>query len=259
MPTNQDNIPSNNTTDSNPSPNENQRIPKTIHYCWFGGNPLLPMNLECIESWHKYLPDYQFVRWDESNSPIDAVPFVRRAYSEKMWAFVSDYVRIYALLNEGGIYMDTDMLLLKSLDPFLSHRAFAAFENLKELGVAIFGDERHHPFLSLCMDWYNSRKFNPYHPPRNPKVITKILRQKGLSKYGRQQIFDVDLYQIEYFYSLPFRNRMQRADYHEFVTPETVAVHLWNKTWAPKDSIVSKVSRYLKPFFRSFYKRKAPK
>ena len=84
-------------------------IPKIIHYCWFGRNPLTKMAKKCIASWRKYCPDYEIIEWNEDNFDIDYCPYVREAYDAKKWAFVSDVARLYALVKMGGIYMDTDV------------------------------------------------------------------------------------------------------------------------------------------------------
>lgn len=253
------------TTDS-PTPDitvNNDRkllIPKVIHYCWFGGNPMSELHLECMESWRKNLVGYEFVRWDESNSPLSITPFVKKAYEEKMWAFVTDYVRVYVLLKEGGIYLDTDMLLLRSLDSFLSHRAFAGFESVDNVNLAICGAEPQHPFFRSCLDWYNSHKFNPYHPPIiTKKVVSKILKKNGLTKYGRQQIFDIDLYPTEYFYPWPWRLRIEQPDYLKFTKPETHAIHLWNHGWQRKRSTLQTIFDNIESFVKSTFRKKPNK
>ena len=105
-------------------------IPKTIHYCWFGGNPLPPLAVKCIKSWKKYCPDYEIIEWSEKNFDVSSAPlYVRQAYEAKKWAFVTDYVRLYAMTTCGGVYMDTDVELVKPIDTYLSHEAFSGFED----------------------------------------------------------------------------------------------------------------------------------
>lgn len=117
-------------------------IPKIIHYCWFGGKPLPKLAKECIKSWKKYCPDFEIKEWNEKNSPLNLFPFVEDAVKAKKWAFVSDVIRLYALASEGGIYMDTDVELLKPLTPFLAHHAFTGYErDSNKLQTAIFGAE----------------------------------------------------------------------------------------------------------------------
>ena len=102
-------------------------IPKKIHYCWFGGNPLPPLAVKCIESWKKYLPDYEIKEWNESNFDLNYNDYVCEAYEVKKWAFITDVVRLYAMVTEGGIYKDTDVEVLKPLDDLLVYEAVSGF------------------------------------------------------------------------------------------------------------------------------------
>ena len=103
-------------------------IPKIIHYCWFGGKPKPELAQKCIKSWKKFCPDYEIMEWNESNFDVTTAPlYVQQAYCLKRWAFVSDYVRLKALVEMGGVYMDTDVEVIKPLDPYLHHEAFAGF------------------------------------------------------------------------------------------------------------------------------------
>lgn len=104
-------------------------IPKKIHYCWFGGNPLPETAKKCIDSWKKFCPDYEIIEWNESNFDLNYNDYVREAYSAKKWAFVSDVARLYAIVNYGGIYMDTDVEVLKPLDDLLQYEAVSGFES----------------------------------------------------------------------------------------------------------------------------------
>ena len=103
-------------------------IPKIIHYCWFGGNPLPELAIKCIESWKKYLPDYEIKEWNESNFDINCCAYVREAYEAKKWAFVSDYARFWILYQHGGLYFDTDVELIKSIDDLIVKGAFMGCE-----------------------------------------------------------------------------------------------------------------------------------
>ena len=103
-------------------------IPKKIHYCWFGGNPLPETVQRCINSWRKFCPDYEIIEWNESNYNIHKIPFIAEAYDAKKYAFVSDYARLDIIYNEGGIYLDTDVELIRSLDTLLSNNSFMGME-----------------------------------------------------------------------------------------------------------------------------------
>ena len=104
-------------------------IPKIIHYCWFGRNPLPPLAIKCIESWKKFLPEYEIIEWNEDNFNLDKWVYTKQAYEMKKYAFVSDVCRLYAIKEFGGIYMDTDVEILNPLDKFLHHNAFSGFES----------------------------------------------------------------------------------------------------------------------------------
>lgn len=108
-------------------------IPKIIHYCWFGGNPLPADVKQCIESWKKMCPDYEIKRWDESNFDVNAHPFTKAAYEAKAWAFVSDYARLKVVYDNGGIYLDTDVELLKNLDSLREHQCYIGVQQAGHL------------------------------------------------------------------------------------------------------------------------------
>lgn len=96
-------------------------IPKIIHYCWFSGEEMSPFIKKCMKTWEEKLPDYKLRLWDANSFDFDSVPFVRDAYKAKKWAFVTDYIRFYALYTEGGIYMDTDVKVMRNFDEFLKY------------------------------------------------------------------------------------------------------------------------------------------
>ena len=104
-------------------------IPKVIHYCWFGKKELPVKLKKCIDSWSREMSDYQIIKWDESNFDVESTKWTSQAYSEKKYAFVSDYVRLLVLYEYGGIYLDTDVMVKKSLTPFLKYNAFTGFES----------------------------------------------------------------------------------------------------------------------------------
>lgn len=163
-------------------------IPKIIHYCWFGRGPMPKVVTWCIESWKRNCPDYELKLWNEDNFDVTLVPFVKHAYEQKKWAFVADYVRMYALYHEGGIYLDSDEFALKNFDDLLNNRVVSCHEyypgmfapNLAKLdrktwlpkdgcgwihnaGLGICANpllaEAHHPLIKDCLDYYNAHNF----------------------------------------------------------------------------------------------------
>lgn len=134
---------------------ETTKIPKKIHYVWVGGKEKPKDIKKCIKSWGKYLKDYEIIEWNENNFDIESHPFLAAAYKAKKWAFVSDYIRAYVIYHEGGIYLDTDVILLDNFDQFLHHDAFVGFENDTHPFTAVFGAKKHHPFVKEMLDYYD--------------------------------------------------------------------------------------------------------
>lgn len=208
---------------------------KIIHYCWFGDKKLPKDVLKCIETWKKFLPDYEIKEWNETNFDIHKCKFVEGAYNSKKWAFVSDYVRIYALCKYGGIYFDTDLKILKPIDDCIDHKLTLGFEDSGYVGTAIMAtNEENNKYLKEVLDYYDNIKiFNPelVFNYANPLIITKILR-----KYKKERTEDgitiVDnecyIYPRDYFFPLSY-------DYSERIfTKNTRTVHLFKATWTSR-------------------------
>ena len=134
-------------------------IPKIIHYCWFGGNPLPELTVKCIDSWTKYCPEYEIKRWDESNFDINLNDYVKEAYEAKKWAFVSDVARLYAITTYGGIYMDTDVEVLKSLDSILEYDAVTGFESDEMITTGLMACIKNHPMFLEFLQEYSDKHF----------------------------------------------------------------------------------------------------
>ena len=135
-------------------------IPKIIHYCWFGGNSKPKSVEKCIDSWRLYCREFEFIEWNESNFDISSSPqYVQQAYEAKKWAFVSDYVRLCALVEYGGIYLDTDMELLKPIDQLLMHKAFSGTEDGKHISAGFMGGISDFGFYKQFKNMYNSLSF----------------------------------------------------------------------------------------------------
>lgn len=128
-------------------------IPKVIHFVWFGNNPY-PTKIEnCIKTWEK-LEGYTIKRWDESNFPFEKYPFAKKAYENKKWAFVSDVARLHAVYTEGGIYLDSDVEVLKSFDDLLEYDGFFGIEDSRMISNAIMGGKKGNPLIGLLLRWY---------------------------------------------------------------------------------------------------------
>ena len=208
-------------------------IPKKIHYCWFGGNPLPKLAKKCIKSWKKYCPDYEIIRWDEKSFDISEAPlYVRQAYEAKKWAFVSDYVRLYAMVTQGGIYMDTDVEVVKSLDEFLQHKAFSGFEDEAHIPTGIMACEKDFPLFREFLDYYDDALFikedGEYNSTTNVIIMTDISKKYGLRCDGTYQIVnDMVLYPEDYFCPLDFNLCLHN-------TENTHAIHWFSGSWLPE-------------------------
>lgn len=205
-------------------------IPKRIHYCWFGGNDLPELAQRCISSWREMLPDYEIVRWDEDSFDVNSNQYVREAYECKKYAFVSDYVRLYALCSQGGVYMDTDVQVVKPLDPFLHHKAFSGFENVHSIPTGIMACEEGFPGFCELLDWYRDRHFlNEDGTPNlttNVETITNYYLRRGLVRDNSFQVIDeFALYPNIVF--CPYRHELGSSDFKR----ETVTIHHKYGSW----------------------------
>ena len=173
-------------------------ISKIVNFCWFGRGKKSDLIKKCMNSWRKYLPDYKFIEWNEDNFPIDYNKFTKQAYEQKKYAFVSDVARLYALHTVGGIYMDTDVEVFKSLDEFLNEPAFTGFESVGFPVCATMGAEKGNPIIKELLDYYNDRDFEV---KTNTVIISEILEKHGIdrNKNELQRVKDITIYPREYF------------------------------------------------------------
>lgn len=180
-------------------------IPKIIHYCWFGRGEMPELAQKCIESWHKFMPDYEYKLWNEDNFDVNSAPYAKEACEAKKYAFVSDYVRLYALFTEGGVYLDTDVEVLKPLDDLLKHRAFAGFEGSKylPLGTCVMASESDGKWVSEQLGFYENRHFiidNKLDLTTNVQFITAKMCENGFVQNGKEQDYkDLHVFPVEYF------------------------------------------------------------
>lgn len=206
-------------------------IPKTIHYCWFGGNPLPLEARRFIDTWKKYCPDYTIKEWNETNFDIHCCKYVEQAYQAKKWAFVSDYARFYALYNEGGIYFDTDIEVLKSFDDLLENGAFFGF-GWQTLTLPVFGASRGLECYKKILDYYNTRSFvkldGSYDTSPIENTALKILtEQYGLVLNGQYQLLreNIAIYPREYFCSTKWDTGQI------YRTPQLYVIHYADASW----------------------------
>lgn len=211
-------------------------IPRVIHYCWFGNNRKSKLIKDCISSWRKFLPDYEIIEWNESNSDLSH-PFLMEAYKQKKWAFVSDWIRLKVLYENGGVYLDTDMMVLKGFDDLLNFRCFFGAEDLEFISCGIIGAEKRNDFIKNCFNFYlESNFFEDDKLKMNtiPRVITKIFREEyGFVGFFDNLIIDSNLaiFPPVFFYPFPFNQSKMNNMYKEFIKEESFTVHLWNSSW----------------------------
>ena len=159
-------------------------IPKKIHYIWVGGKEKPDDIKRCMKTWKKHLGDYEIIEWNESNFDIDSHPFARQAYDAKKWAYVSDYIRAYVIYHEGGIYLDTDVLVLDNFDKFLNNKAFVGYENPNYPFTAVFGAEKNHPLVKKMLDYYDGKDFEFDLRDQMKAVNTKSVSEILINDFG---------------------------------------------------------------------------
>lgn len=225
-------------------------IPKILHYCWFGGKELPPLAKKCLASWKTYCPDYEIRVWNETTFDLSTAPaYVREAYEAKKWAFVTDYVRLYAMTTYGGIYMDTDVEVVAPLDPFLSHRAFSGFEREDAIPTGIMACEKGFPLFGEFLRYYDSAAFRlpdgSLNLTTNVETMTTICLAHGLVLNGRYQEIDgFALYEPEVFCPVDVTTKKLRR------TDKTVAIHWFSGSWIPRHQRIRSV--FTRPFHRLF-------
>lgn len=225
------------------------KIPKKIHYCWFGGKEKPKTIQNCINSWKKVLPDYEIIEWNESNFNIECNEFVRQAYESNKYAFVSDYARLYALYNQGGIYLDTDVEVIKSLDIFLNESSFWGYEEKNRIATSTFGCEKGNKLISSFMEYYEKSKFiledGSYNVVTNVDILTNMLKDIGMKLDGKYEKLDeITIYPQEYFSPYDYINCIDKRN------ENTYTIHYFYKSWVPinikiKSFIKSKMAKII--------------
>ena len=181
-------------------------IPKIIHYCWFGKGEMPELAMKCIESWHRLMPDYEYKLWNEESFEVDSVPYTKEAFEFRKFAFVSDYVRLWALEREGGLYLDTDVEVFKSFDDLLGYAAFAGFEGSKHLpvGTCVMATEAHGTWVREQLDAYQGRHFLDAEGmpdlTTNVQFMSAIMRKNGFVQDGKEQDYkDLHVFPVDFF------------------------------------------------------------
>ena len=206
-------------------------IPKIIHYCWFGGNPLPPLAQKCIKSWKKYCSDYEIVRWDESNFDVNCNRYCQAMYEQKKWAFLTDYVRLKVVYEHGGIYLDTDVEIIKPLEKLLVNVAFMGLETTHNVATGLgFAAEKRHWFVGENMKYYEN--WDSSCPIEIcPIITTRLLEPYGIDCNNEevQKCKDLTIYPVDFFCA----KHTHTGQIH--ITANTYSIHHFDGSWNTKE------------------------
>lgn len=238
-------------------------IPKIIHYCWFGRNPLPKSAQKCIASWRKYLPDYEIKEWNEDNFDVNVIPYTQQAYAAKKYAFVSDYARFWILYNEGGLYFDTDVEVVANMDAIIAKGAFMGIEQGASLegrpmvnpGLGL-GVELGHPFFRSMLDVYSHIEYIKADGSLDDATIvtytTKELYANGMKPSDDiQEVNGIWIYPADYFCPMDSTTGITK------LTTNSVSIHHYDCSWMDHSSLEFRFHQFKNIFFRLIGQRNA--
>ena len=212
-------------------------IPKIIHFCWFGKKSKPKLVKQCISSWRRYFKDYELIEWNEDNYKSNH-PFYIGAIENKIWAFASDFARLDILNTYGGIYFDTDLLVVKPFGHLLTNDVIIGAETKDFINAAFLASNKNQLYLSDCLNYYDklliSTDERELMKITIPQIMTEVLFANYLDILEFDKIIDVNgirILPVEYFYALPHEKRMELNNYQEYLTENSVGVHLWSSSW----------------------------
>ena len=221
-------------------------IPKTIHYCWFGHGKKPKLAEKCIDSWKRVCPEYKIIEWNEENFDLNSTPYTRYCYENKKWAYLSDYVRLAVVYDHGGIYFDTDVEVIRSLDGLLENEAFFAFENDQNIASGLgFGAEKNSRYVRAMMDQYAFSGEEEVCLRGCPGLNTKALLPYGVKLNGKWQKID-RMVVLPVDYMNPYDDPTGRL----MITDNTISIHWYAKSAMSKRSVLR--SKLTRPFHRIF-------
>lgn len=215
-------------------------IPKVIHYCWFGGNPLPKDAEKYIRTWRKFLPDYEIVRWDETNFDVNSIPYTKEAYKAGKYAFVSDYARFWILYNYGGLYFDTDVEVIRPLDDIIHAGPFMGVEQQDDDLITVapglcLGAEKNNDLFAELIRYYSNASFlnadGSLCLTNVVEITTELLKRKQLMNIeGIQQCSGFKIYPKDYFCPKDYSTGKL------MITPNTRAIHHYAESWLPRST-----------------------
>lgn len=230
-------------------------IPKIIHYCWFGRNPLPPLAVKCIDSWKKYFPDYEIKEWNEDNFDVNIIPYTEEAYRLKKYAFVSDYARFWILYHYGGLYFDTDVEVIKSMDDIIARGPFMGLEKMDGSGVGIIavapglglGCESGNRICKDMLEFYKHTHYVSWAGKMTGTVVdfttTIILSKAQLKNDQINYCNSVYIYPDEYF------DPMNYYTGEILITENTRSIHRYASSWLNNRSILKKICSRIHSIF----------
>lgn len=214
-------------------------IPKKIHYVWVGGKDKPKDIKRCMKTWQKHLVDYEIIEWNESNFNINDHPFAKKAYEAKKWAYVSDYIRAFVIYNEGGIYFDTDIIMVNKIDALLDNKCFVGYENNEYPFTAVFGAEKGHPLVKDMLDYYNDRDFefdikDQYKNVNSKSVADILINNYGCKKGNKEQLLKDGI-------------KVYKEDVLCNPSVNSITIHVFTGTWLEgKSEWKRKINKFLK-------------
>ena len=218
-------------------------IPKIIHYCWFGPKEIPELEKKCIKTWSEILPDFEIKFWNADNFDFSECEYAKQAYENGKYAFVSDYVRMQTLLKYGGIYLDTDVEVLKDLTPYLDNEAFLGFENRTMVGTAVMGAEPGNWLMKKMDEHYKKHPFldknGNMDTTTNVQIMVPLLEKQGFVKENKEQLINgIRVYERDIFFP-------KKYDDNKFgVTDRTVTIHRFSASWLTDREIKRGTSKF---------------
>lgn len=227
-------------------------IPKIIHYCWLSSDPIPQKLRDCMGSWKKKLPDYEFMLWDLNRFDIHSSMWVNEAYEAKKYAFAADYIRLYAVYNYGGIYMDMDVEVVRSFDELLTSSYILGLETKKGVEAGIFGAEKNNPFIGKCMDYYKIRNFVSENGKFDLRTLPNIMYEILIDNYeiaNRTSIkIEEDAHKMQLF-SPDYLTAKSCLTGELMITENTYTIHHFAGFWISKSQkMKGKIYRFISSY-----------
>ncbi len=241
-------------------------IPKIVHLCWLSGDPYPSKIKRCISSWKKFLPDYEVLVWDTNRFDIDSSIWVQQAFEAKKYAFAADYIRFYALYNFGGIYLDSDVEVLKSFDDLLDLPYFIGAEKAQTPEAAIIGAEKGCDWIKQCLDYYENRSFvledGALDIRKLPEIMERQIQMlkplRVLSLKDSLNIRKLDMEKEVLEFNDAFFSPKVFDSREVEITPYTYAIHHYQNSWfSPKAKIYYRSRAFIVKIFGHKIVRKA--